>query len=72
MPAFGSTSAVARIRLNPCSITVAEAAQLWLTSCENHNLERSTLTQISAAYRAAHRALSWAGEAFAIERPAGS
>ena len=27
------------------SITVAEAAQLWLTSCENHNLERSTLTQ---------------------------
>ena len=22
------------------SITVAEAAQLWLTSCENHNLER--------------------------------
>ena len=27
------------------SISVAEAASLWLTTCENHGLERSTLTQ---------------------------
>ena len=26
------------------SITVVEAAQLWLTTCENHGLERTTLT----------------------------
>ena len=29
------------------SITVAEAAELWLTTCDNHELERATM----AAYR---------------------